>query len=453
MVSDDIPQPAAPEPDPFEELLLGLSQPSEAEAAAPSAGEAETAPEAAAVVAPDAAPEAATEAMEYGHGPSEPPPTAPTVAFPGAAGAPPTVAAPMAGAGATEIPAPIPAQQPPSQSAPGWSLGDGTGETAMYPAAGVAGVAAGTAAAAPTAATTVLPGGMGGPPPSGPTGPTGTGGPFRNRKVLLWVLIGVAALLVIALAVLITVLSMNANGNEPTPTSTPTATTTTTPRPTSTRTPTPTPTVTPAIKSFVADPMVVQCADASAVASVSLGWSTVGATQVAVASAAGLTDAIDNPYQNNLGPTVESFSIPYACGNASWAYTLTIAGPDREHRSQVVTVTRLPFPSPTPPPPPPTPAPTISDFSASPASVTCVDPNSSEPFALNWTSSNGTSASIEGPGSNDWPSLQPNGTQPNIAFDCTQETMTFTLTVTGATAPAATKDYTVVNDGWIGTGG
>lgn len=420
-MSDDTPQPSTPEPDPFEQLLMGIGSDEPATPAAdPVTPEDPTEP--AQLTTPEPSMPQTEPTLEYGHGPAEPAPTAPTVVFPGAA--------------AADLPQPAPAQQPPSQAAPGWSLGTD----------------AGGAAAGATAATTILPGGVGGPPPGGPTRPTGSG-PFGNRKVLMWVLAGVAALLVIALAVLITVLAMNAGAGEPKPTGTPTATTSSTPRPTASRTPTPTPTVMPAIKSFVADPMVVQCANASAVANVSLGWSTVGTTQVAVASAAGLVDAIDNPYQNNLAETVESFSIPYACGNASWAYTLTIAGADGEHRSQVVTVTRLPFPSPTPPPAPP--APTAS-LSANPTVVTCVEGESAPKFNLEWTSTNGTSASINGPGENagyDWPSLSPNGTQPEIAYDCAQETMSFTLTVTGQTSPPATASITVTNDGWGPSGG
>lgn len=426
-MSDDTPQPATPELDPFEQLLLGLSEPNPAEPAAPPAPaepeHVEPAPVEPALAAPPAEP--VTELF-----PPVPGAMPPTVAYTPEPTLPPTVAY-----------TPVAAAQPPSQAVPGWPLADGDAETRLYPAA--------------TAATTVLPGAGGGEPPRRGDGPTGTGGFFSNRKALLWVLIGAAGLLVIALAILFTVLAVGGGGSQSGPSASPTATGTPRPTPTgtTTRTPSPTPTVPPAIQSFVADPMVVQCQNASSVATVKLSWSVVGATQVAVASSAGLSDAIDNPYQNNLGPVVEGFSIPFSCGNSTWAYTLTIAGADKQHRSSVITVTRLPFPTPTltpTTPPAPPPAPSISDFSANQTTVTCVEGAGPYPVTLSWISLNGTGASIDGPGTNtDWPSLQPNGSQP-FNYDCSLTEMVFTLTVTGQTSPAATAVVTVTNDGWVG---
>jgi len=419
-VSDDTPQPATPEPDPFEQLLKGLAEP--AEPAAPPAAPAPPAPPAAPAqpetrlfppVDADALPP--TVAMT--------PPTAPTVALPPAET--PAAAAPHWPA--AEAPAP-------AASEPGWSLGDTTGPTALFPAAGA------------TAATTVLPGGAGGGGGEPPRG-TGQGGPFGNRRVLLWILGGVAGLLVIALAVLLTILAMNGSGASPAPTQSPTGTNARpTPSKTATRTPSPTPTVTPGIKSFVADPMVVSCESTTAVVNVKLSWATVGATQIAVASAADMTDALDHPYQNNLGPVVEGFSIPFACGNEKLVYTLTIAGADKEHRSSVVTVTRLPIPTPTPTPtPPPAPPAPTATFGVDTMTVSCTPDDPAPRVVLEWTSSNGTSAAIDGPGSMDWPSLQPNGTQP-FDYDCNEPSMTFTLTVTGPTAPPATAEVTVTNE-------
>ncbi|OJX70158.1 MAG: hypothetical protein BGO95_03895 [Micrococcales bacterium 73-13] len=322
-------QPGTPAegPDPFDELLKGLAD----DAPATS----------------DAAPTAAAPASSA---------DVPTVAMPATAGAP-----------AAELPTPepagVPAELPPTVVLPG--------------------------TAQPTAATTVLAdGGGGGLPPEQPP----TGGGFRDwdprRKALVITLIAVAGVLIIALIILLVVLFSAKGEPGPSPTTSPTHSTGPTPTPTPTRSATPTPaptTVKPAVQSFTANSSTAVCPDTGAGTNVTMhfAWTVVGATQIAIASGPVAIDAIANPFQNNLPATATDFQMPFGCANSQLTYTLTIAGPDGQHYSGVLTVTRQYTP------PPPT-NPTIGTWSPSTTTIACpADPSDPvPPLTLSWNVTN-----------------------------------------------------------------
>jgi hypothetical protein len=279
--------------------------------------------------------------------------------------------------------------------------------TAVYPAQPVA--AAGTpsdgdvpatlllpGAFQPTAATTVLASGGGVPPTVPPTG----GGGFRDwdprRKALLITLVSVAGVLLIALIILLIVLLSPKSTTPPTPGPSPSHSSSPTPTPTKSATPTPKPTtVKPAVQSFTANSTTAVCPDTGAGTNVTMhfAWTVVGATQIAIASGPTVTDAIANPFQNGLPATATDFQMPFGCANAQLTYTLTIAGPDGQHYSGVLTVTRQYTP------PPPVPAPTLSNVSFSDGFVYATCPNFDDGDVVtkdvSWTSTpDGTTVEI-----------------------------------------------------------
>lgn len=293
----------------------------------------------------------------------------------------------------------------------------------------------------PTAATTVLAGGGGaGLPPQEP--PTGGGG-FRDwdprRKALFITLISAAGVLLIALVILLVVLlSPKGDGPGPDPDPSPSRSSTPTPTPTrsSSPTPTPTPAVKPAVQSFTVNSNTAQCADTGAgtVVTMHFAWTVVGATQIAIGSGPAAIDAIANPFQNNLPDTATDFQMPFACSNAQLTYTLTIAGPDGQHYSGVVSVVRQV----TPPPPPAPTNPTITQFTVERLDSNVCDPdNPTAPpiprIKVTWATKDATAVDIpELPGSE-----QLSGSS-ELDYDCSAEGMSFSMTATGAsgTTPA-----------------
>ena len=345
-MSNDNPPPIGGEPDPFAELLKGLAE--------------EPPPQ------PPTQPVAPV--------PNEPP--APIPAVPGRPSGPPS----SADVPTVAMPAPNAANapNPPSGGEPPADI-----PTVVLPGA----------YPAPTAATTVLPGGYDVPPPEQPGAGGGYGGWDPRRKALFWVLIGVAAALLVALVILLVMLFSPKGGAAPTssptrpaPSSSPTPSRT----PSSTPTPTPTATAAPAVQSFTvttntSDPTIEACTDQSSTLTVKLAWTTIGAKQVAIKGASGFTDALDSPDFNNLPATATNYEMPFPCSQPSWTYTLTMAGADGEHRSGVLTVTRQYNP-----PAPPTP--TLDSFAADPTAISC--DYSSDPagvpqsYELSWSGSN-----------------------------------------------------------------
>lgn len=318
MVSNDTPNPQAPEPDPFQDLFRDLIEPSE-----------------------PTTPAAAADAMP------------PTQAMPSPVTAqPPQEPTWM-------LPAADPVPQPPTTLPP---------TVVMPPAAEPQPAPAGPVLPqpAPTAVTTILPGGGSGEPPAGPPA---SGGGFRDwdpkKKALLWVLVGAAALLLLVLVVLaVALLTPRTPTPTPSPTSathspTPTTTRTTTPTPT----PTPTPSVTTArIVGFQAAAATVQCADPTqGSATVQLTWNTADATVVAINYGSAQVDAIDDPSQTGLPQQQANFAAPFDCRNTVTVYTLTVAGTDGKHVSQSLTVTRTL----------PAAAPTVSSLTVDPVTVVC----------------------------------------------------------------------------------
>ena len=271
------------------------------------------------------------------------------------------------------------------------------------------------AAAAPTTAyrpdgadetpTVVLGGGAPPVPPGGPQGPdTGDDG---RRRVILGVLIAVAAVLVLAIVGLVLWLVLRDPGHA-TPAPSGSATSSSSPTPSETPSETPSPTPTPvAIEQFTAKANTVACPyDKSGTQQVLLSWSVTGATQVAVASAAGEVDATQQPYQNNLPAQATDFSIPYACSNAQWAYTLTVVGEDGATQSAVITI----IASYAAPPAPATPS--ISAFGPTSPTIDCTaSPNT---WKISWVIANLQSTDvvnfgISNPGAYNSSSLGANG--------------------------------------------
>lgn len=289
----------------------------------------------------------------------------------------------------------------------------------------------------PTAATTVLAGGGGaGLPPQEP--PTGGGG-FRDwdprRKALFITLISAAGVLLIALVILLVVLlSPKGDGPGPDPDPSPSRSSTPTPTPTrsSSPTPTPTPAVKPAVQSFTVNSNTAQCADTGAgtVVTMHFAWTVVGATQIAIGSGPAAIDAIANPFQNNLPETATDFQMPFACSNGQLTYTLTIAGPDGQHYSGVVSVVRQVTP----------PAPTNAqvtgfnvDYDQNAFAAECVADVAADGdsvlITFSWTTKDATEAAlgVDPPDPNNafsGPYLPPydlNGAQA-IAISCTDDT-------------------------------
>ncbi len=392
-MSNDVPPttPGSPEPDPFAELLKGLINEPAAPEPAPPAAPIDPTP-------PFPAPEPAlppTEAMPMPDlRPTTFPPTAPGGAAP-----------------SQELP-PTVAYQPPQFPPPAATTPPATTPSTAYPPTPPT---SSTVAYQPSdyeQPTEILGGFGGGLPPTASTTAWSLAAedqpepPGTRRKVLIGILIGVAALLVIAIAILLTVLAIGPKGapmpgpstsGSHTPSSSPTALDSTSASPTPADTPssTPTPTVTPAITSFSANTTTASCPDASSTVQITLSWQVVGATETAVASAATAVDATKQPYQADLDPVMSGFPIPYACSNAAWVYTLTTLGEDNVARSASITVTRqLPAP-----PPPPTNA-AITSFTAATATGTwasiCTDPSapSQADVTFTWSATDATSVAI-----------------------------------------------------------
>ena len=406
-------------PDPFAELLKGLiEEPTAEQPAAAGAGAAEQAAQPVTSSA-DVPTVAFTPVEEPAAAPAEP-----TIAF-----SEPTTAFPEPAATASE---PIPAAGTPSS---------GLEPTVVLPGA-----------IDPTAATTVLAGGAGGGlPPSEPP----KGGGFRDwdprRKALFITLIAIAGVLLIALVILLVVLlGGNKGGDGPTPTTSPTRTSTSTPTPTPTKTPTPTPTVKPAIQSFTANTNQVVCTDQTSNREVKFAWTVVGApSQIAIASAAQITDAIANPFQNGLPDTATDFGMQFNCANAQWAYTLTIQASDGNKYSQVITITRD-YQPPAPP------APTISGWTASTTTIACpADPVDPIPtFTLSWSVANWQSGNyvvfgISNPGefmqfSNSSGSITSSSDFPD--FPCGDGQQTYYLTLFDATGKKIDQQVVTVTE-------
>lgn len=357
-MSNDVPPPGGPsgEPDPFEELLHGLRSEQ---------------PE------PELPP---TEAM-------------PTVS---ADELPPTEAMPTASA-------------------------DGLPPTEAMPAADAPTVAFGTAA--PTAATTAFDsqaaepdfpffdtpteatGGLGAPPLVPPADGSWSFADeeedaARRRKILIWILVGLAALLVVALAVLLTVLALGREDETPAPGSSSSRSAT----PSQSATPSATPTALPSIDAFTASTSTVECAwDGSGVGEVLLDWTVSGGENIAIAGAADFVDATEQPIEDHLEPTMTGYAVEYPCSAPTWTYTLTMIGTDGEHRSASIPVSRnlAPSPAPSPTQAPPQPSPTVDptriDFfepNENVSTLCAADADGVVEITFKWATRNATSVSF-----------------------------------------------------------
>jgi len=419
-------------PDPFAELLKGLIEEPTAEQPAAAPAPAEPVQPAAAP-APEQPATSSADLPTVAFTPFETPAVVPPSVEQSAVTAPPleepTVA--FSPAPAAAFPEPTSAFPEPTAVLPEPIAASGTPSSGLAPTVVLPG------AIDPTAATTVLAGGAGGGlPPSEPP----KGGGFRDwdprRKALFITLVSIAGVLLIALVILLIVLLGGNKGDQPTPTTSPTGTSTPTPTRSATPTPTPTPTVKPAVQSFTVNSNTAVCADTGAGTNVTMhfAWTVVGnPTQIAIASAPNAIDAIANPFQNNLPATATDFQMPFGCSNAQLTYSLTIAGPDGQHYSGVVTVVRQY----TPPAPVPT-NPTITQFTVERLDSNVCDPNDPTvtPFPrirVVWATKDAIAVEIpELPGSE-----QLSGSS-ELDYDCAGEGMVFSITATGAsgTTPA-----------------
>lgn len=203
-------------------------------------------------------------------------------------------------------------------------------------------------------------------------------------------LIAVIALAVLLLAAGITLLVVLLNGNAPSPTPTPTPspspTHTTGPKPSPSPSPSPTtppePLATATITSFSGTPQTVDCVASAATPQVAFSWATTNVTRAAIAWGTAQKDALDSPNFNGLAGNQQGYQVPYDCSAASLVYSLTVAGPDGKHVTQVVTINRKT----NPPPPPPDQEPEIMSFSFAP--FTCEDEEDVVPITLSWSVKN-----------------------------------------------------------------
>ena len=291
-----------------------------------------------------------------------------------------------------------------------------------------------------------------------PTGATPAGVQHRGWLIAVIVL----AALLLAAGITLLVVLLNGGGTPapaPTPTPSPThssgPTTSPTPKPTKSPTTPPVPPATAAITAFTGTPTTVDCVASAATPQVGFSWTTTDASRVAIAWGAAQKDALDAPNFNGLATNQQNFQVPYDCSAASLVYSLTVAGPDGKHVTQVVTVNRKA----TPPPPPPDQEPEIMAFSFAP--FECADEDDVVPLTLTWSVKNfsayddnvvslvdgGLATTIgsllKADGSTDDPTQFALAEAAKVEFDCSLEEQTYDLTIHHNGAQADKAEITV----------
>ena len=162
----------------------------------------------------------------------------------------------------------------------------------------------------------------------------------KKSRTLMYILIGVGAVLIIAIIVLLVFLFGGDKGTptaDPTPSSTPSATPTVSENPTPSPTPTPTPTVEPVpdpeptqapppppapsdIVSYTVSKKTVDCSSNNPVP-ITFNWNTTGES---VSFGVGTDFADAQPYESNL-PAVGGRTIDYQCGQSGNQQKYSIA--------------------------------------------------------------------------------------------------------------------------------